>query len=495
MLKFLAEDPAIAGTVRGPALVRRFWAACSLPDFRKLGSDQHARFVTRLWQDLGTGNGHVGGDYIAQAIAQLDNTGGDIDTLQQRIAAIRSWAYIAQRPDWVLARDEMAARARAAEARLSDALHARLTERFVNRRTTVLMRKLGADAALLPVRLGEGGVVTVDDEPLGKLAGFRFQVDPAARAGDRKLLLAAAERHLPELLAERARTLADAAGEVALADDGQLHWQGEPIARLVRGRSLLAPKVVLDAALARLEPSLRSGVLEALERTLAQRIARQLAPLVAIEAEARDLGSGAALRALALRLVEGGGVLARHGTLEPLAPAQRERLRVLGLRSGALDMFHPALLKSAPLALWATLARVWGGSPSAVPPTLPPVLHDRGAIVGYRQLGREALRVDLAEKLVRAAHGKRVTAPRRRYALDPALAVSMGLSTVGYARLLRLAGFEARSPRPLGPGLPGPPAPPLWQWRPPRQRAPTSPPTAPQPARDAFAALSAWAAG
>ena len=495
VLKHLAEDPDIARTVRGPALVRRFWAACSLPDFRKLGSDQHARFVARLWQDLAVGNGHVGADYVAQAIAQLDHTGGDIDTLQQRIASIRSWAYIAQRPDWVMARDEMAARARAAEARLSDALHARLTERFVNRRTTVLMRKLGPDAALLPVRLGEDGVVTVDDEPIGALAGFRFQVDPAARAGDRKLLLAAAERHLPELLAARAKALVAGAEAVAIDDAGALRWEGDIVARLERGRSLLTARIVLDPALNRLDPAARAAIQDALERTLAERIGRLLAPLAAIEAAARDPDSGAALRALALRLVEAGGVLPRGAALDAFAPPQRERLRALGMRIGTLDLFHPVLLRAAPLALWASLARVWGIAPPAYPKTFAPVFKLAGPVAGYRALGGESLRVDLAEKLLRAAHAKRVTAPRRRYALDPALAVSMGLSTAGYAGLLRSAGFEVRAPRSLQPGQFGPSAPPLWQWRPPRQREPTPPPTAPRPTRSALAALTEWATG
>ena len=495
VLKALAEDSEIARTVREPALVRRFWAACSLPDFRKLGTDQHVRFVARLWQDLGAGDGHVGGDYIAQAIAQLDRTGGDIDTLQQRIAAIRSWAYIAQRPDWVLARDEMAARARAAEARLSDALHARLTERFVNRRTTVLMRKLGADSALLPVRQDENGIVRVDDEPIGKLAGFRFEIDPAARAGDRKLLLAAAERHLPDLLAERAKALLGGVAEIAIESGGNLRWHGETIARLERGRTLLTPRIALDSALTRLDPTTRTAVQNALERMLTQRIRQQLAPLVTIEAVARDPQAGAALRALALRLVEAGSVLPRGGALETLLPAQRERLRALGVRTGALDVFHPALLKPASLALWAVLAQVWGIVAPAASKTLPPVLKSAGDLAAYRTLGNESLRVDSAEKLLRAAHAKRVTAPRRRYALDPALAVSMGLSTAGYARLLRMAGFEVRAPRLLTSGFFGPAAPPLWQWRPPRPIEPTTRARSGIPPQEAFSALSAWAAG
>ena len=247
VLKRLAEDPSLAAGVKTPGLVRRLWEVCQLPDFRQHGADAHARFVARLWQDLR--HGYLGADYVAQAIAQLDNPSGDIDTLQARISAIRSWAYIAQRPDWVLAKDEMSARARAVEARLSDALHARLTERFVNRRTTVLMKKLGPDAALLPVRL-EGADVLVDDEAIGSLEGFRFHVDPRANHSDRKLLLAAAERHVPALLGERARVLAQAileGSETLQLRDGALLWNGQRLARLERTRSVLAPQLKLDS--------------------------------------------------------------------------------------------------------------------------------------------------------------------------------------------------------------------------------------------------------
>ena len=155
VLRKLADQP-FARAIRGPANVRRFWEVCSLPDFRASGVDTHARFVTRLWQDLR--QGYIGADFVAARIAELDTMRGDIAVLQGRIAAIRSWAYICQRPDWVLARDEMAARARAVEARLSDALHARLTERFVNRRTSVLMKHLGNDPGRGPADRQAGGI-------------------------------------------------------------------------------------------------------------------------------------------------------------------------------------------------------------------------------------------------------------------------------------------------------------------------------------------------
>ncbi|WP_226016181.1 helicase-related protein [Novosphingobium sp. FKTRR1] len=491
VLKRLSEEPETASSVRGHGAVRRFWQACSLPDFRQHGPETHARFVARLWQDLR--HGYLGTDYVAQAIAQLDNPSGDIDTLQGRISAIRSWAYIAQRPDWVLAREEMAARARAVEARLSDALHARLTERFVNRRTTVLMRKAGGDAALLPVRVNDSGAVLVDDEPIGHLDGFRFVVDPLARAADRKLLLAAAERHLPGVLARRAAELVAAA---ALADgfaleDRGIVWRGSVVARLEPGKTLLEPKVRLDPGLDRLSTRDRADLITAISGWLARHGARPLAPLRKLAEIGRAEDSGPALRALLLQLVDAGGALPREAAgLERLDPRQRDALRRLGIRIGPLDVFLPAALRPAAMGLWSRFATLRGIAHVAPPAHLPPVVDGKSAPAGYRRLGVQALRVDQADRLVRDAHHKRLSATARLVFLDPAVARSMGLGTASYAALMRLAGFRVHMPLSLPEGAFGPLAPPLWDWRAPR--ALVAPPQARPavPASGAFAALA-----
>jgi ATP-dependent RNA helicase SUPV3L1/SUV3 len=491
VLKRLADDPEIAATARSSAQVRRLWEACSLPDFRQHGAETHARFVARLWEDLR--HGHLGADYIARAISDLDNPAGDIDTLQMRIAAIRSWAYVAQRPDWVLARDEMAARARAAEARLSDALHARLTERFVSRRTAVLMKKLGPDAALLPVRL-EGDEVQVDGETIGRLGGFRFMIDPQVRLATRKLLLAAAERHLPKLLEDRALQLE--AGLLA-ADSGlalrgnAIIWDGERIARLAPGRSALMPRLIADPSLEALPGEGRARLLAGLARWL-DRSLIVLEPVRQLDAAARELSAGTELRALLIRLVDDGGFLPRDRSgLERLEPGQRDQLRRLGVKIGGLDLFVPAMLKPAAQLAWQALAaandRALPPFPSGLPPVIAASAMPHGAF--YRRIGQQALRVDMAEKLLRAAHQARLAAGRKPFVIDPALATSMGLTAGGFAELLRLAGFQVRSGRTLAAGASGPPDAPRWRWRPTRQ--PPAPRPQPQPASgSAFAALA-----
>lgn len=472
VMRRLAEDAEIAASVKGKGAVARFRDVCTLPDFRQQGSETHSRFVARLWEDLR--RGYLGTDYVAARIAELDNPSGDIDTLQGRIAAIRSWAYIAQRPDWVLAREEMAERARAVEARLSDALHARLTERFVNRRTTLLMRKTGPDAALLPVEL-KGDEVLVDGEKLGRLDGFAFKVDPRAHHSDHKLLFAAAERHLPELLAQRAETLAAQleAGEAQLALEGGAVLQGtERLASLRPSKALLAPVLQLEPALEAIPEVPRKALKAALDAWLEKRLA-VLAPLAQLDEASRSPEGGPELRALLIRVVEGGGIIERSGSgLDALQPPQREAFRKLGVRIGALDLFVPAILKPAPLAVWRELAGMTGTTLPEALAEMPPVLTlPRGkAPLGFRRFGQQVLRLDMAEKLLRAAHSARVGAGRPSFPIDPALATSMGLLPENFNLLLRLGGFQPAFAQALPEGAFGPPMPTLWRWRPPRRQ-------------------------
>jgi ATP-dependent RNA helicase SUPV3L1/SUV3 len=489
-LKRLAEE-SFAADIRGSGQVRRFWEACSLPDFRQRGPDVHARFVARLWDDLQ--GGHIGADFAAARIAELDNASGDIDTLQGRIAAIRSWAYICQRPDWVLARDEMAARARAVEAKLSDALHARLTERFVNRRTSLLMKSLGPDAALLPISLAEDGVVRVEDEAIGHLEGFRFVVDRGASHAEGKMLLAAAEKALPRLLGARAETLASSGLDGVTLEAGVLHWQGRELAKLHFTGGSLKPRIETAREVAMLPEVARRALGEAIERWLTARM-QPLAPLAALMEASRDPAAGSEARALLLALIAGHGLATREEAgIAHLPKEARPFLRKTGVTFGALDIFAPALLKPAPRQLLADL----GIDRRQLAPAMMPVIADaRRLPVGYRHAGAQAIRVDFAEKIFRAAHEARAIGQkgdrRKRFPLDLALATSIGLTADSIVRLLGQAGFRVLRARALTEGAFGPPRPDLWEWRPQHLRQPHRPAPISQPPREgnAFAALA-----
>lgn len=468
VLRRLAEDHAIVASATGAGQVRRLWEACQLPDFRQQGADIHARFVARLWRDLQ--GGHIGADFVAARIAEIDRTGGDIDTLQGRLAAIRSWAYICQRPDWVLARDEMAARARAVEARLSDALHQRLSERFVSRRTSVLMKGMGKDAGLLRVKLEDDDRVTVEGHLIGHLEGFRFVVDPDAAQEDRKLMLAAAERHMPALLGQKAQKLvADELGDLRL-DGAKVLRGSEVVAEIEPGKTATRPRLVMTKELGQLDPTSKARLGEVLDHWLGGELA-PLWPLRALEDAAQDEEAGSEVRALLLTLADRAGVVQREAAgLAHIPKEKRPFLRKLGVTIGALDVFVPLLLKPGPRRLLHEL----GVDSRPLNPGMEAVIEGADHIpAGYRSAGKQLIRVDMAEKLFRAAHEQRAKSAQlqgvRGFAVDVALATSMGLLPENFRSLMRDAGFRPGEPIALAEGAHGPPAPQPWTWRAPRK--------------------------
>src|SRR5438270_668761 len=409
VLKLIAEDPAISA--RKGAQARRLWAVCGLPDFRKVGPMHHARMVRRLYSYIGEG-GHIPHEWFAAEVTRLDNMSGDIEALADRLAGIRSWAYIAHRSDWLKEPAKWAERTREVEGRLSDALHERLTQRFVDRRTAVLVRDIGARGSdALPVTVAADGEVSVGPEPIGHLTGFDFRVDPNARLADKRLLLAAAERRLGEELDRRAKALVEAedtAFQLATDEEGGLAvtWENHVLARLAPGRSLLEPALRTARALDRLSAPTRGALRERLERWLDGQIEHHLAPLKQLAAAAGDPASSPGVRALAAMLADAGGLLPRKSALSAIAhleQADRQALHKLHVRLGPLDVFLLPLLKPAAQHLRGALLAVKQAQTMPVlaaagAATLGAEADPRGAARAYRRLGRRSIRIPLAAR-------------------------------------------------------------------------------------------------
>jgi ATP-dependent RNA helicase SUPV3L1/SUV3 len=444
-LRSLARHPEVRALARHPGAVRLLWEVCQIPDFRKVMSESHTRLLAHCYLHLAGPAERLPTDWIARQLGALDRTDGDIDSLMTRIAHIRTWTYIAHRGDWVEAAADWQERARAIEDRLSDALHDRLTQRFVDRRSAFLVRRLAAEGEL-PVAVSAEGEVAVDGTPVGRLEGLRFLPD-AVDGGESRLLTAAAHRLLRGELGVRARRLAaDADEHFALDAEAMLRWRGALAGRLVAGDSLLSPRVrpVLDDGIA---SDARDRVRRRLEAFLREEIGRRLAPLFA----ARDLPLGGAGRGLVFRLVDALGALpaaAVAGQVASLAPEERAALSGAGLRFGSEAVYFEALLRADSLRLRALLwgvrhrhpvpplparrlGRVW-----AVDPALPASFYEA---IGLFVRGRWALRPDRLERLAAAARRAARQAP---FAADAALADAAGVAVSRLPRLLEALGYR-----------------------------------------------------
>ncbi|ANI77138.1 helicase-related protein [Sphingobium sp. EP60837] len=456
VLKRLADDPLVVDRVKGKKQVERLWAACGLPDFQKVGAEHHARTVSRIWRFLSEGMGHIPRDWFAQQLARLDSVQGDIDTLSARIAAARTWSYIAHRADWLAHPAEMAERTRALEERLSDALHTALTQRFVDRRTAVLLRDMGQDASNLPVEVEQDGTVCVDGETIGRLDGFRFSVDPATRHQDRKMLLAAAERRLGRILRVKADELLGAPDtDFALMDEaGQapgISWQGNAVAALLPGPSLLTPEIRLDRGLLALGQDVQKQVIGRLATWVEAQKEKHLLPLTKMVASSADPEVPAVVRAVFAQLADAGGVIARtelDSALGHLDKDQRHLLRRAGIDIGVLDIYHPGLLKPGAARWRAALLAARIAKPCLPLPqaglTLIPAgekPEQMGArIAGFRGFGDQMLRIDMAERMARTAH--EAIAKGESFTAQSPQIVSLGLNEAAFLQLMRLAGFR-----------------------------------------------------
>ena len=484
VLKLLAEDPAIAAR-RGIA-ARRLWATCGLPDFRKVGPMHHARMVRRLFSYIGEG-GHIPHEWFAAEVARLDNVNGDIEALADRLAGVRSWAYIAQRSDWLQDPPKWAERTRQVEGRLSDSLHAALTQRFVDRRTAVLIRDIGARGAdALPITVAADGEVSVGPEPIGHLAGFDFTVDPNARHADKRMLLAAAERRLGDELDRRAKALLEApdtAFHLVVEDDGRLAigWETYILARLATGRNLLEPAVRTVRALDRLSAPRRAELRVRLERWIEAELDRHVGGLKALARAASDKSVTPGVRALAAMMTDAGGILPRRAIAQQIAAldkADRQSLHRHRLRLGALDLFVPTLLKPGAQRWRAALLAIRAGQsmprlPDPGAASLDGSADPRGATLAYRRFGSTWLRVDLADRIAAHAHAARQSGAAAM--IDPALVTSLGLDPPTVTKLMAEIGFI--------------PAGDAWKWRGHRPQRRHQPVETPRPG-NAFAALA-----
>ncbi|SOD94702.1 helicase-related protein [Caenispirillum bisanense] len=444
-LEALARDPEIRKIADSAHRVRLLWDVCGVPDFRKVMPESHSRLLGQIYRHL-TGKGQrIPTDWLAGHVAQVDRVDGDMHALVDRIASIRVWTYIAHRGDWLHDAREWQDKTRAVEDRLSDALHERLTQRFVDKRTAVLARALRDDTPLMPT-VAAGGAVLVEGQSLGQLSGLRFIPEKGeSRAADRTVMNAAGKA-LRREIAERVDLLAqDADDAFALDDAADVLWRGEPVARLTVGPDPLRPGIDVPFA-DMLEGDAREKVRRRVGDWVKAHVGRVLKPLVtALEA---DLAG--APRGLVFQLAEALGALPR-AVVEPqiraLTDADRKALARLGVRFGVETVFLPALLKAAPQRL---RGRLWAARTGGEMPQLPEgrtsLPFDAGVpagyyeAIGYRVLGPVAVRVDMLERF--AAELRRL-AREKQAVLPPQTLTLLGVSVEEAPAVLQALGWQA----------------------------------------------------
>ena len=475
VLEHAARDDDMRALATTRAAVERLWDVCQVPDYRKISPATHAELATTIYEFL-MREGAIPTDWFARQVEQADHIDGDIDTLSNRIAHIRTWTFAANRPDWLADPEHWQGITRAIEDKLSDALHERLTERFVDRRTSVLMRRLRENTAL-ETDISKSGEVVVEGHVIGRLDGFMFTPESSTAGSDAKALAGAAQKALAGEISARATRLAQAAdGQIVLSNDGTIRWLGQPVARLTAGEEALKPRlrIICDE---HLSGAPRDGVQARLEFWLKSHIERILEPLFRLAAA--DDVTGIA-RGVAYQLIEALGVLDRPRVAEEiksLDQSARASLRKYGVRFGAYHVYLPGLLKPSPriLATQLWLLKHGGAESEGLAAIVQLAGSGRTSIAaetnadkvlyrtaGYRVCGVRAVRVDILERLadlIRPALAWRAgaVAPKPPGAIDGfGFAVTVGMTSLAgcsgedFASVLRSLGYRMETrPKPV----------------------------------------------
>ncbi len=447
VLKSLSQVTEVAARASDGPSIRLLWDVCRIPDFRGISHSEHANLLEVIYGHLHE-RGAIPDDFMARQIRRIDRTDGDIDALSKRLAYIRTWTYVAQRNGWVRDESHWREETRTVEDRLSDALHDRLTQRFVDRRTSVLLRRLKQKEALL-AEVNDKGEVTVEGEFVGRLEGFRFTPDKSAQGAEAKALKSASLQALApqfHLRADRFYNAPDT--EIDFTDQGGLMWGEYAVGKLVAGAEPLKPmvEVFVDEAAG---PDVEQKVQRRLQHFIDRKVAALFEPLLNLS---RDEELSGLAKGFAFRMVEALGVLPRAQVaqeVKDLDQDARGALRKHGIRFGQFTIFMPLLLKPAPtrlrLVLWA-LSSGLQEFPEAPPPGLVtvPVAKDApqgyDTMCGYRDAGERSIRIDMLERL---ADMLRSEDSRGGFEAKPDMLSITGMTLDQFADLMQGLGYKA----------------------------------------------------
>ncbi|MEM6595917.1 MAG: helicase-related protein, partial [Pseudomonadota bacterium] len=446
-LKMLAEQDNVRARASDGAAIRLLWDVCRVPDFRGISHAEHAALLERIFVDLHE-HGRVEESWFAGQVARIDRTDGDIDTLSKRLAYIRTWTYVAQRKGWLSDEIHWRDATRAVEDRLSDALHGALTQRFVDRRTSVLMRRLKQKEAMV-AEVNETGDVTVEGQFVGRLEGFRFQQDKTAGGQEAKAVQQASLQALVPHFHLRCDKFYNAPDtEIDFTEQGGLMWGEHAVGKLVAGSDALRPQVVAfvdDVA----GPDVIAKVQRRLQHFIDRKIATLFEPLIALQ---RDEALTGLARGFGFQLVENFGVIPRADVADDVKALDQEargQLRKHGVRFGQFTIFLPLLLKPAPtrlrLVLWA-LAKGLDEFPESPPAGLVTVPVGRElpagyhSMAGYRAAGERAIRIDMLERL---ADLVRAEDSRKGFEASADMLSITGMTLAQFAVLMEGLGYRA----------------------------------------------------
>ena len=407
LLKYFLKDMESHNINNNQETLQLLWECCQIPDFVKKTYGNHLEVVSKVFSFLNSKDGKITSDYMRLQLIKLDKLEGNVDSLSNRIANVRTWSYVSNKINWVENQNYWIEKTKLLEDRLSDRLHEELTKTFIDKRASVLARGLKQDIEF-KTEIMEDNKVIIDEQFIGDLKGLRFEIDLKAGAleTDIKSLKKAARQTVGPELQKRIQSIIDT-GLIEIKDDFKIYWKNFPIAKLIAGKDYLNPDIflIVDDIL---ESADRQKLSEFIEKWIKEKINLVLKSLIDLK-NLRE--SNSSIKALAYQLYESNGVIKREAVteyLKKLGQNERKILRDLGVKFGRYHVFLFRLLKPEAVFLRTLLWKNFNQKDFYLtPPTFGlNFLDDKNIknknfmlLCGFENFGNYFVRIDILERL------------------------------------------------------------------------------------------------
>ncbi|WP_236646570.1 helicase-related protein [Aristophania vespae] len=441
VLETLISSHDIIKKIRHSRLTRLLWEICQIPDFKKIGDGSHAQLCAKLFQYI-LEEGKIPASWIEGQLRGLNQSEGGIDTLMQRLLGVRICSYIASHPHWLRKNHYWQDRSHDVENKLSDALHERLTARFVNKRAAMLMkRNFTNNKTDFLYEITDQNRIIVEGHEIAYIKGFSIELDPLTSKAEKPILLKTARRALLQEIPRQIRRFLDEdESSITIEKDNIITWNGSAIARLTRGDTYFSPELVLlDGEFQ--DTNQRKAVLEHLNFLITKQIKLIFRSLFVAK---EKLDAEPKFRGLIHRLYEDGGITPLLLSDTSFTKKDRKYLFHLGIEVGQRYIFCPFLFKQDAYQILTQLHNLWNSTRS----------DEMIAPPGTVALGSKIFLINKLENVFKLLSK---TLRHKHYAPAPSnLGSLMGVKQKDLSHMLKILGIAHKKPCALSPTLYGP---------------------------------------
>ena len=449
-LKYFLKDKSLINLNFDKKLLSLLWECCQIPDFVKKTYGNHYEVIGNVFRYLSSGKQQITDEFMRLQLIKLDKLDGNVDSLSNRIANVRTWSYVSNKNNWTENQDYWIEKTKHLEDRLSDRLHEELTKTFIDKRASVLARGLKKDMEF-KTEILENNNVMIDDQFIGKMNGLKLELDlkKGALETDIKSLKKAARQTIGPELEKRIQIIIDT-GLIELKNDFKIYWNSCPIARLCAGNDYISPNfdLIIDDII---EPVQKQKLYNYINSWLQNKINLVLKSLIDLK-NLKDKNSS--IKALAFQLYENNGVLKREQVseyLKTLGQNERKILRELGVKFGRYHVFLYQLIKPEAVSLRTLLWKNFHQKYNNIqPPTFGlNFLDDKEnknksfmLLCGFEKFDSLFVRIDILERLFILIINSSESKQNKEIKLIPEMLNLLGCSKDNFKKLLRIMGYK-----------------------------------------------------